>query len=51
MALGSLDARNTFCGSVQTTNPQKVSEAFSQAEIASSHAHESENGTLGQKNS
>jgi hypothetical protein len=28
MALGSLDSRNTFCGSVQVTNPQKVSEAF-----------------------
>jgi hypothetical protein len=40
MALGSLDAPKTFCASVQATNTQKVSEAFSQAEIASSHAQE-----------
>jgi hypothetical protein len=35
-----LVARNTFCVSVQATDTQKVLEAFSQAEIASSDAHE-----------
>jgi hypothetical protein len=40
MALGSLDARKTFCVLVACTDPQKVSAAFSQAEIASSQAHE-----------
>jgi hypothetical protein len=38
MALDSLDAPMTFCGSVLATKTQKAIEAFSQAEIASSHA-------------
>jgi hypothetical protein len=40
MALGSLDAPKTFCAWVLATNTKKVLEAFSQAEMASSQAHE-----------
>jgi hypothetical protein len=40
MALGSLDAPKTFWVLVANTDLQKVLEAFSQAEIASSHALE-----------